>query len=322
MAIYTPLTTDQLVSIARAFGLGPFEKAIAEPKGGTSTNYHLWAGGERCFLRMSRGKSDAELVFEANVLRFLEEARFPAVRLKLTQDGNCFASIAGGQATLFAYSPGEEVKRAALEPSHCRRIGELLGRLHDLSSAFTPERPNPYGQSTVAGWLRRLESDGGGDSEVAAALAVFRDELGRADTLPTGPRGLVHGDLFADNVLWIGDRVSSILDWEMSCSEVFAYDLAIALNAWCFSDRFEPERAAALLAGYRSRRRLDSETRAAVYPYARYAALRFATSRIVGYHLADVGPDRLIKKDWRRYRVRLEALRALGEEGFDRLIGQ
>jgi homoserine kinase type II len=106
----------------------------------------------------------------------------------------------------------------------------------------------------------------------------------------------------------------------MSCSEVFAYDLAIALNAWCFTDRFEPDRAVALLAGYRSRRKLDPETCAALYPYARYAALRFATSRIVGYHLASLGSDRLIKKDWRRYRARLEALRSLEEEGFDRLV--
>jgi homoserine kinase type II len=150
---------------------------------------------------------------------------------------------------------------------------------------------------------------------------VFREELARAARLPFAPRGLVHGDLFAENVLWIGDRISAVLDWEMACTDVFAYDLGVALNAWCYGDDFDPLRAAALLAGYRSKAKVDPSTLGALYAYARFAALRFAVSRVHGYHLADLPPDRLVKKDWRRYRDRLARLREMGEDGFRRLMG-
>jgi len=321
MALYTPLDDDDLALIAQSFGLPPPSRAVPEPKGGVNTNYHLWSGGERYFLRLNEGKRDGDVLFEGAVLRFLEEARFPAARLLLTPSGACFVPLAGRQAMIFGYAPGEEVARAAIQPSHCRRVGEQLGRLHELSSGFTEERENPYGVEWVAARLRSLEPDGRGDPEVAAALPVFREELDRAARLPSAPRGLVHGDPFAENVLWLGDRVSAVLDWEMACTAVFAYDLAVALNAWCYGDDFDPQRAAALLAGYRSKSKVDPSTIEALHALARFAALRFAVSRVHGYHLAELAADRLVKKDWRRYRDRLSRLREMGEAGFKRLIG-
>ncbi len=106
----------------------------------------------------------------------------------------------------------------------------------------------------------------------------------------------------------------------MACVDPFAYDLAVAVNAWCYTSRFERERAAALLAGYRSRTRVHAETLEALYPYARYAALRYTASRIHAFHLAELGEDRLAWKDWSRYRDRLGALRQMGEGGFRELV--
>ncbi len=96
----------------------------------------------------------------------------------------------------------------------------------------------------------------------------------------------------------------------------------MALCAWCYGPSdFEADRAAALVAGYRARRRLEPEMFAALFPWTRFVALRFAASRIHGYHRAALPPDRLVKKDWRRYRDRLSRLRALGEDGFRALLG-
>jgi len=150
---------------------------------------------------------------------------------------------------------------------------------------------------------------------------MLRDELSRSADLPAAPRGLVHGDLFLDNVHWIGGRVSAVLDWEMSCVDPFAYDLGVAVNAWCYDDRFRPDLCHALLEGYRARHKLDDDTRAALYPFTRYAALRYTASRIHAFHRAGLGSDRLAWKDWRRYRDRLAALRELGEPGFRALTG-
>jgi homoserine kinase type II len=321
MALYTVLGDEELVAAVRAFGLPAPDRVRPEPRGGVNSNYHAWAGGRRFFLRVNEGKSDADVLFEAEVLRFLEEAHFPAARLVTTPDGRAFVTVAGRQAMLFEWAPGEEVARDALTPERCRRAGEQLARLHDLAAAFTSERRNPYGPERVADWVAALRPDGGGDAEVAAALPLLEGELARAPVLLAAPRGLVHGDLFTDNVLWIGDRVSAVLDWEMACTDPFALDLGIALSAWCYGEGYDRARASALVSGYRARRKVEPETLEALYPWTRFAALRFAASRIHGYHRAGLGADRLVKKDWRRYRDRLAALVEMGEEGFGRLVG-
>jgi homoserine kinase type II len=321
MALYTVLTPDEIAAAARAFGLPAPERVKPEPKGSVNTNYHLWAGGDRYFLRLNEGKTDADVAFEAEVQRYLFEARFPVPHLFFAADGRPFVPVAGKQAMLFAYAPGEEISRDAALPERCRRVGEQLGRLHDLAAGFAAERGNPYAPARVRGWIEGLRPDGDGDPDVAAALPLLEEELERAERLPSAPRGLVHGDLFVDNVLWIGERVSYVLDWEMSCVDPFAYDLGVAVNAWCYTDRYEPARAAALLAGYRARRRIDRDTEAALYPWARYAALRFTASRIHAFHRASLGEDRLAWKDWRRYRDRLVALRALRERGYRDMLG-
>jgi homoserine kinase type II len=115
--------------------------------------------------------------------------------------------------------------------------------------------------------------------------------------------------------------VSAVLDWEMACVDPFALDLGIALSAWCYRDAWDRARAAALLDGYRARRKAEPETLEALFPYTRFAALRFAASRIHGYRLAALGEERLARKDWRRYRDRLAALAEMGEAGFRRMVG-
>jgi homoserine kinase type II len=321
MALYTVLTSEEIGAALGAFGLPAPERVKPEPKGSVNTNYHLWAGGERYFLRLNEGKSDADVRFEAEVQRFLFEARFPVPHLFFAEDGQPFVPVKGKQAMLFAYAPGEEIDRAHAAPERCRRVGEQLGRLHDLAHGFTFERPNPYAPARVARWIEELRADRGADADLDAALPLLEEELEAAGRLPSAPRGLVHGDLFIDNVLWIGGRVSYVLDWEMSCVDPFAYDLAVAVNAWGFVDAFDAARARALVAGYRAKRTIEPETVEALFPWARYAALRFTASRIHAFHLAELGADRLAWKDWRRYRDRLLALRAMGDRGYREMLG-
>ncbi len=313
MAIYTTLSEDELARVMRCYGLPPPERVLPEPKGSVNTNYHLWAGGRRWFLRLNEGKSPEDVAFEAEVLRFLSREGFPAVPLVPTSGGDAQMEVAGRPAMLFAFVAGAELARSEVTPERCRAIGALLGRLHALAPRVPVSRPNPYGWERVAGWVRELEPSGGGDPLVAPALPLLRSELAASRNLPQAPRGLVHGDLFTDNVLWKGQEVAAVLDWEMCCVDALAYDLAVMLNAWCYDHRFRPELARALFEGYRRRAEVDEATRAALYPYTRYVALRYTASRIHAFHLAALPADRLSPKDWRRYRDRLAALVELPE---------
>jgi len=320
LALYTPLTPDELVMVTVRFGLPPPERFVAEPKGSVNTNYHVWAGGKRWFLRLNEGKSDEDVEFEASVICFLETAGYPAARLLLSIDGRSHVRVRGRQAMMFAFVAGEELAREAVGADHVRRVGEVLGRLHELAPRFAGSRTNPYGPARVGPWIDELEPDGGGDEAVREALPMLHDEFARSPELPAAPRGLVHGDLFVDNMLWRGNEVGAVLDWEMSCVDAFAYDLAVAVNAWCYTDRFQPDLCRALLEGYRARHSIDAATSAALYPYSRYVALRYTASRIHAFHLAELGEDRLAWKDWSRYRDRLRALRDMGEKSFERLL--
>lgn len=319
MAVYTVLSPAEIAEVLARFGLPAPARVAPEPKGYVNTNHHVWAGGERFFLRLCEGKSDGDVRFEAEVHRTLREARFPVPRLLDARDGNPFVRVAGRQAMLFSFAAGEEVSRAAAGPGRCHRVGGRLARLHDLASAFVAERPNPHGLPRVRAWVEALGE--GDEPEVRAALPVLAEEVARAARLPSAPRGLVHADLFPDNVLWIGEDPSAVLDWEMSCTDAFALDLGVALCAWCWDGGFVPARAAALLEGYRAGRRVEPETLAALPAYARFAALRFAASRIHAARAPVPPGGSVVRKDWRTFRDRLLALRETGEEGFRRTLG-
>lgn len=316
MAHHTVLDAAQLAAALARFGLPAPSRVEPEPRGEAHTGYHLWAGDQRWFLRVNEGKAEADLRFEAEVQQFLHAAHFPVPALRAAEDGRPFAEVAGKPAMLFAYSAGEPLAPADVDADHCRRLGEQLGRLHELGAGFGPGRPNPRGSAWVGARLEAAADSGAGGAEAVAALPLLRDELIQAAALPGAPRGLIHGALLVDDVLWIGDRVGALLDWESSCVDPFAYDLGVAVNAWCYRDAYQRERARALVSGYRSRRKVEPETWAGLYRWSRFAALRFAVGRL---HEDD--PGRAGRKDWRRYRDRLRALGDLGEDGYRDLVG-
>jgi len=337
MAVYTVLSPEALADAAARFGLPPPERVRPEPRGYVNTSYHLWAGGRRFFLRVNEGKTAADAGFEAEVQRFLFDARYPVPALVPAADGRAFIEVAGKPALLFAYAPGEPTP--ALEPERCRQAGEQLGRLHELAAGFGGARDNPYDPARVEAWLAPFLRRPAPEPELAAALPLLREALAEARRLPGAPRGLVHGDLFPDNVLWIGDRLSAVLDWEMSCVEAFAWDLGVALCAWAWTGSrssvqgepgpgdespgagFDRANVRALLAGYGARRRLDPDTAEALPAWTRFAALRFTASRLDAAQGPAAPPERVVRKDWREFRDRLAALRGLGDEGFRELAG-
>jgi homoserine kinase type II len=321
MAVYTVLDAEQLAATMARFGLPAPSQARPEPRGAVNTGYHVWSGGRRFFLRVNEGKAEQDARFEAEVQQYLHAAHFPVPELLPALDGRPWIELEGRPAMLFAYAPGEELAPGAITPERCRRLGEQMGRLHDLAAGFAHVRPNPHGVAWVTGRLRLAASSAGAGDEAAAALPAFEEELARSAALPGAPRGLVHGDLFVDNVLWIGDRVSALLDWEMSCIDPFAYDLGVAVNAWCWDGAFRADRGRALLSGYRSKRRIEPETVEAMYEWSRWAALRFAVARLAGYVPPGASAPPPAGKDWREYQDRLSALRRTSEAEYRELLG-
>jgi homoserine kinase type II len=203
-----------------------------------------------------------------------------------------------------------------IQPFHCAGLGGALARLHQAGATFALQRPNNL---SVAGWRGLYDSCCARAHEVSPGLA---DELGQElATLEASwprdlPRGVIHADLFPDNVFFRGEAVSGVIDFYFACTDFLAYDIAICLNAWCFEPDgdFNVTKARLLLASYRAVRPLDPSEFAALPLLARGSALRFLLTRL--YDLLNHPPGALVRpKDPLEYLHKLRFHRSVERPG-------
>jgi homoserine kinase type II len=204
---------------------------------------------------------------------------------------------------------------------HCAAVGEALAKLHLAGADFTLRRPNAL---SVEGWRPLFAGCRAQTDKVKAGLAAFVEaELDRIEKLwPRGlPQGVIHADLFPDNVFFLGDELSGIIDFYFACTDTLAYDVAICLNAWCFEPdhSYNVTKGRALLQAYAQLRPLDREEREMLPLLCRGAALRFLLTRLVDW--LDVPAGALVKpKDPLEYFRKLrfhQAVASARDYGFD-----
>jgi homoserine kinase type II len=203
---------------------------------------------------------------------------------------------------------------------HATKVGEALARVHregvGLSVGDGRFRPPDL--------FARIDLIGGASDETLASMApVLRARLSTCLTArdTSLAYGLIHGDLFRDNVLWAPDgELSALLDFESASVGPFAYDLMVTVLSWCFDDDLNAGLARAVVDGYREVREIDEIERNGLLAEGRIAALRFAITRITDYAMrASLGPR--VVKDWRRFIRRFDALDALDPAGLRRVLG-
>jgi Ser/Thr protein kinase RdoA (MazF antagonist) len=174
----------------------------------------------------------------------------------------------------------------------------------------------------VRGWVGALASESRqpnrpSDPELWAAMPMLEREAEALEHLPSTAEGIIHADYFPDNLLFAGDRVATVLDFEMACRGPYMLDLATALHACCYGDNdFVPGRLQPFVSGYQQSRTPSQAEWHAFHAWARFSALRFTCSRIMDFHRSPLDADRLQKKDWRRFRDRLRRTIDLGASGF------
>jgi homoserine kinase type II len=322
MALYTTLDIAAFTRLSESYGLGPVREFTGIPQGSINSNYRMMTASGRYFVRHTTVRSAEDLRFEAGLLALLNESHVPAPRLVSTREGQPFLEMEGGRVSVFAWLPGEELTRAQLTPEHLEALGMELGKLHRVTLSFGGSRANPYGPEVVRGWLEGLCQHP--DAELSAIAVEIQGYLERAEQERGGldPRGVIHADLFMDNVKWLGDRVSALFDFEMACRDAYGLDVAITLNAWCFDNgAYRPELCRALLRGYQVERSLVPVEREDLFGHALFGAVRYTASRIRDFHLSGLPPDKLAPKDFRTYLARARALAQMGAGGLRALAG-
>ncbi|MBJ6763180.1 homoserine kinase [Myxococcaceae bacterium JPH2] len=321
MAVYTTLSAEAFAQVAEAFELGAVRTVTPIPQGSINTNHRLDTAQGRYFVRHTTVRTEADLRFEAALLTHLSQFHFPSPVLLSTRTGANFLPLEGGRVSVFRWLVGEELRREQLTAEHVEQLGQELGKLHRATQSFSASRDNPYGPSQVSGWLEGLRQRP--EPELAEAARELTSLLARAESERQGlePLGVIHADLFLDNVKWLGERVGAFFDFEMACREAYTLDVAITLNAWCFDGAYQPELCRALVRGYQDARPLSEVERASLYGHALFGAVRFTASRIRDYHLSPLPPDKLTPKDYRTYLSRARALATLGPAGLRDLVG-
>ena len=281
MAVYTDVGDDQLSDFFARYDLGEVlsSKGIAE--GVENTNYLVHAEAGTFILTLYEQRVNrAELPFFIGLMEHLAAAGLPTPVPIRARDGQVLHTLCGRPAALVSFLDG--MWRRKPEPSHCAELGQALGRLHEVAARCPGRRDNALG---APAWRPLFaQSAEMADTVQPGLRAAVESELDALDaTWPAAlPAGVIHADLFPDNVFFVGKRLSGIIDFYFACNDLLAYDIAICLNAWCFEPdlSFNVTKARALLSGYGTVRPLSDAEYEALPVLARGAALRFLLTRL------------------------------------------
>ncbi|MGZ3245459.1 MAG: homoserine kinase [Croceibacterium sp.] len=318
MAVYTHLTADDLAGLIAEYDVGGLVSAKGIAEGVSNSNWLVETTGGRFILTMYEHRVDAaDLPFFLGLLDHLSSKGSPVPRTIHDRAGAAFRTIHGKAVALIEFLPGVSIDTP--RPAQARAVGEALAGIHLAAADFAQERKNTMG---LAAWRKLLDDCGARLAEIDPSLPdLVAGELAFLEAnWPSGlPRSVIHADLFPDNVLMLGNRVSGLIDFYFACTDIMAYDLAVTHAAWCFAadGRFRPAIGDALVEGYNAGRSLPPEAWAALPVLARGAAMRFLASRV--YDWLHTPADALVtRKDPMVFAQRLSFYEAEGEKVFRR----
>ena len=281
MAVYTQVADDELAAFLGAYDIGALVsyKGIAE--GVENSNYFLQTERGSFILTLYEKRVDpADLPFFLGLMDHLAAQDIACPTPIHARDGEALRTLAGRPAAIISFLQGVSPRRVDIR--HCAPLGRALAEMHLAADGFAMARPNAL---SLAGWRPLFERCGPRAHEVQNGLAgeiELELEILEANW-PTGlPTGVIHADLFPDNVFFLGDRVSGVIDFYFACNDFLAYDLAICINAWCFEKdgSFNVTKARHMLNAYRAARPFSPAELAAIPVLLRGGALRFLLTRL------------------------------------------
>jgi homoserine kinase type II len=305
MAVYTEVGDEALARFLEGYDLGlPLSlKGIAE--GVENSNYLLHTESGTYLLTLYEKRVDeADLPFFLGLMEHLARRGVNCPQPVRARNGQAIGRLMGRAAAIVTFLEGLSVRKPTVE--HCAEVGEALARMHAAGADFEIRRRNAL---SLPGWPPLFEAAKARADEVVPGLAAeTAAELATMQRLwPENlPSGVIHADLFPDNVFFLGDKLSGLIDFYFACNDFLAYDLAVCLNSWAFESEgeFNLTKGRAMIDGYQSVRRLTGAEVEALPTLARGSALRFMLTRLVDW--LNVPPGALVKpKDPREYLTKL-----------------
>jgi len=281
MAVYTEIGDDELREFTALYDIGEVLSCKGIAEGVENSNFLLTtARGNFILTLYEKRVAPQDLPFFIALMDHLAHQGVACPTPVRARDGEALRELCGRPAAIVTFLNGMWPRR--IDPAHCAGLGTALARLHLAGESFSMVRPNDL---SVAGWRRLFQSCAARAGELQPDLAgELEDELAfLAAAWPRDlPTGIIHADLFPDNVFFRDHALSGLIDFYFACTDFLAYDLAICLNAWCFEPdlSFNITKARLLVREYRAVRPLAPSELAALPLLARGSALRFLLTRL------------------------------------------
>lgn len=282
MAVYTDISEEQLDELLDQYDLGQALSCKGIAEGVENSNYLLHTDAGYYILTLYEKRvNEEDLPFFLGLMEHLKAGGFMSPRPIAAKDGVSLKKVAGRPAAIIEFLDGRSIKRVL--PQHCTLLGQALASLHTIGSDFNITRANTLSLSSwrplYEACLKSADSDLNSQlfPEIATEISFLESHW--PDDLPSG---VIHADLFPDNIFFLKDKVSGVIDYYFACNDFFAYDLAICVNAWCFEKdgSFNITKARKLLNGYRDVRAFSQKELEFLPLLCRGAAVRFLLTRL------------------------------------------
>ncbi len=285
MAVYTHLGAEDLARLIAQYDVGELVSAKGIAEGVSNSNWLMETTGRdggctRFILTLYERRIDyADLPYFLDLLDHLASKGCPVPRTMHDREGASFRMVEGKAAALIEFLPGVSPTRPT--PAQARAVGEVLARLHLAAKDFPRTRANAMDFAATATILEACGTERLATIDPALPAMLDHARTAAALDLADLPQSQTHTDLFPDNVLMLGDRVTGLIDFYFACTGPMVLDLAVTHAAWCFdgANAYRPDCGAALVQGYQSVRQLEAAERALFASVAKGACLRFVASR-------------------------------------------
>lgn len=306
MAVYTTLTDSEIIALINLYDIGEFVSAQPIESGIENTNYLLTTAynqsDSKYILTIFENRvENVELPFFVNLTDHLKDKGLNCPVMLTASDGSRLQDIKQKKAAIISFLEGAEAKEISKE--HISQLGKTVAKMHLAVSDFKEYRKNPL---SLRAWVSLFEKIGEKADEIQPELTkLIADELYYlADAWPFNlPGGIIHADLFPDNVFFKGEQLSGVIDFYFSCTDFYAYDLAICINAWGIEENNALIKE--FFDAYQSIRKLEQSEIDNMQTLLRGAAMRFLLTRI--YDWFNTPANALVsKKNPQEYLKKLE----------------
>ena len=294
MAVYTDVSDEELADFIASYRVGALTSCKGIAEGVENSNYLVHTEAGRYILTLYEKRvARADLPYFLALMEHLAARGITCPVPVHDRQGRTLRELAGRPAALVTFLDGVSVRRPNI--GQCALLGEGVARFHLAGETFPMQRANSL---SLSGWVPLFAAIGSGADQIIPGLgAEIERELGHlTQHWPADlPQGVIHADLFPDNVFFLGPRLSGLIDFYFACNDMLAYDIAVCLNAWCFETdaSFNVTKARALLQAYKGVRALSPSELDAMPTLARGAALRFLLTRT--YDRLNIDEGALVK---------------------------